>query len=234
LPMYVTHRQIVVPGELIAEGKYEVGGHVYSVGRKYYSKVLGVAEVISEEGKVRVIPLKGKYIPSVGDIVIGKIIDVGLANWVVDINSPYPAVLQVSEVFSRPIVTSKASLAKVLDIGDVIIAKVIAFDYARDPLLTIKESKLGKVTRGTLVEITPSKVPRVIGKKGSMVKMIKELLDVDLVIGKNGRILILGKDKDWEAIAALAIKKIELEAHTLGLTDRVKDYIKSLLEKEER
>ena len=114
-------------------------------------------------------------------------------------------------------------------VGDLVVAKVIAFDLTRDPLLTIKESRLGKVTKGTLVEITPTKVPRVIGKKGSMLKILKDYLNVEVVVGKNGRILVIGEEGEREAIAALAIKKIEREAHVSGLTERIKRFIEQSL-----
>ncbi len=230
MPIFVKNRQIVVPGELIADtNKYRVEGKIYSFNKKFYSKVLGVTFVDDEKKTIRVLPLKGKYIPSVGDIVVGKVIEVGLTNWTVDINSPYPAILQVTEVFSKPTQISRTELAKILDIGDVIIAKVISFDFARDPLLTIKESKLGKISKGKIVEISPSKVPRIIGKKGSMINMIKSMLDVDIIVGKNGRVVVIGKDPLREEIAVLAIKKIEKEAHTTGLTDRVKMFIEEKL-----
>ncbi|RLE61394.1 MAG: RNA-binding protein [Thermoprotei archaeon] len=230
MPVYAKNRQIVVPGELIAEtNRYEVEGKIYRKNKKIYSKVLGVVFIDEEKRNIRVLPLKGKYIPNEGDIVIGKVIEVGLTNWTVDINSPYLAVLQVTEVFSKPTQISRTELSKILDVGDIIIAKVISFDYTRDPLLTIKESRLGKVSRGIIVEIPPSKVPRIIGKKGSMVNMLKNMLDVEIVIGKNGRVVVIGKDPAKEEIAVLAIKKIEREAHTSGLTDRVKAFIEEKL-----
>ena len=215
---------------MIAEGKYKIEGAYYAIGKKYYSRVLGLTEVDNE--RVKVIPLKGKYIPRENDLVIGKIIDVGMTNWSVDINSPYTGVLQVTEVFSKPTSISRSSLSDILNVGDVILAKVIAFDFTRDPLLTIKEAKLGKVSKGTVVEITPSKVPRVIGKKGSMVNMIREVLKVNIIVGKNGRILVIGSKPEYEALAVMVIKKIEKEAHTTGLTDRIKSYISKLVNEE--
>ncbi len=152
-----------------------------------------------------------------------------MTNWTVDINSPYIGILQVTEVFSKPTSISRSSLSNILNVGDIILAKVIAFDFTRDPLLTIKESKLGKITKGTVIEITPSKVPRVIGKKGSMVNIIREVLKVNIIVGKNGRILIIGSKPENEALAVMVIKKIEKEAHTTGLTDRVKSYILKLV-----
>ncbi len=226
MPVYVENRQIVVPGELIADkNRFRVEGKVYERNGKYYSKVLGVVFVDKENKRVNLVTLKGKYIPSPGDLVIGKIVEVGMTNWTVDINSPYPAILPLTEVFSKPTSVPRSELSKILDVGDIIAAKVVAFDYARDPLITIKESRLGKIPKGLVVEVPPSKIPRVIGRKGSMINMLKELLGVELVVGKNGRIVIVGKDRAKMELAALAIKKIEREAHTSGLTDRIREFI---------
>ncbi len=224
MTVYVKSKQVVIPGEPLAYGRYEYQGPIYVVRQKLYSKVIGIVE-IEDKKKITLIPLKGKYMPKEGDVVIGKIVDIGITGWTVDINSPYKAMLPVSEVLSRPTDAAKLDLSKLLDIGDLIVAKILAFEYTRDPLLTIKESKLGKITKGTLVEITPVKIPRVIGKKGSMINLIKNTLNVEVVIGKNGRILVVGDDPLKEAWAVMAIKKIEKEAHVPGLTNRIKKFL---------
>ncbi|MCC6003250.1 MAG: exosome complex protein Rrp4 [Thermofilum sp.] len=230
MQIYVKDRQIVIPGEAIGEqGKIRIEGQVFKVGKKFYSKVLGVV-TLNEDAKIlKVIPLKGKYFPVEGHIVVGKIIDVGFTSWDVDINSPYTAVLPVSEVTSKPVTISRTDLSKILDVGDLILAKVISFDLSKDPLLTIKESKLGKIPRGVLVEIPPQKIPRLIGKKGSMISLIKDSLGIEVIVGQNGRIVIVGDDPYRVELAVLAIRKVETEAHTAGLTDRVRKFLEERL-----
>ncbi|MHB9303032.1 exosome complex RNA-binding protein Rrp4 [Thermofilum pendens] len=230
MTIHVKDRQIVAPGEFVGEqGRFRVEGQVFRVGRKYYSKVLGVVTVDEENRVVKVIPLKGKYFPVEGHIVVGKVVDIGFTSWEVDINSPYVAVLPVSEVTSRPVTISRNELSRILDVGDLILAKIVSFDLSKDPVLTIKESRLGKIPRGTLVEIPPQKVPRVIGRRGSMVSMIEDLLGVKLIVGQNGRIVVVGDDPQRVEIAVLAVRKIEAEAHTTGLTDRIKQFIEERL-----
>ncbi|RLF06851.1 MAG: RNA-binding protein [Thermoprotei archaeon] len=211
MPIRVSNGQIVVPGELVAEGRCEVLGPHFSSGRRHYAKVLSVA-VVEKPRRVRLIPLKRSYVPVEGDIVIGKVVDIGPTSWVIDINSPYMALLQVSEVFPRP-TTLQRDLSKILKVGDVVIAKVLSFDFAHDPLLTIKESKLGKVSKGLLVEIPPSRVSRIIGRKGQVVNYLRDVLDVELVVGRNGRVLVVGEDSEREAVAAYVIKRLCEEAY---------------------
>lgn len=72
--------------------------------------------------------------------------------------------------------------------------------------------------------VTPAKVPRIIGRQGSMVEMIKELTGTQIVVGQNGIVWVKGDNED---IAAEAVLKIEEKSHITGLTD----YIKVMLEK---
>ena len=178
------------------------------------------------EKKISVVPLKGRYIPQVEDRIIGKINDIGFSGWGVDINSPYPAMLPASEAIRRTRSNTKPKLSKILDVGDLILGKVIAYDRTRDPLLTIKGPGFGRITSGRIIEISPTKIPRLIGRKGSMVDMIKNETGSQIMIGQNGIVLVSNGDFELEKLAISAIHKIEREAHTEKLTDRVKEMIR--------
>ena len=170
------------------------------------------------------------YVPRIGDTVIGKIVEVGISGWVVDINSPYMALLRASDVLERGFNPRKDDLTAIYDVGDMIIAKIISYDRTQNPLLTVNERGLGKITRGQIVQITPTKIPRVIGRKGSMINVIKRETGCNIVLGQNGLILVSGRSLENERLAVMAIRKIEEEAHTSGLTDRITE----MLRKEKR
>ncbi|BEP18484.1 exosome complex RNA-binding protein Rrp4 [Pyrofollis japonicus] len=233
--IYVSPRSIVVPGDLIAEGDDVEADSVYIErrGKRFYATITGLVSVeqVDDKYKISIIPLEGAYIPKAGDIVIGLVEDIGLTHWEVDISSPYKGILTVQEALEKPFNPVTDSLKRYLDVGDYIVAKVIAFDRARDPLLTIKGKGLGRVTEGSIVEIKPSRVARVIGKKGSMVNMLMQETGCNILVGQNGRILINCPNKDIEEILVLSIKKIEAEAHTTGLTERVREFIRKEREK---
>jgi exosome complex component RRP4 len=144
----------------------------------------------------------------------------------VDINAPYFAMLRASDVVDRPFKPQTSDLPSIFDVGDLIIAQVVAYDRSRDPLLTVREPGLGKIMRGQLVEITTTKIPRVIGRKGSMVGTIKRETGCQITIGQNGLILISGKTPEDERLAVMALHKIEEESHTSGLTDRVTEMLR--------
>jgi exosome complex component RRP4 len=226
----VEPRTIVLPGDVLAVGEDVIAGSIYveRIGDKLVATIAGLAVVDEKDGKkiVSIIPLEGAYIPKPGDIVIGLVKDIGITHWEVDIASPYKGILTVQEVLDRPFNPATDSLKKYLDVGDYIVAKVLAFDRARDPLLTLKGEGLGRISEGAIVEIKPSRVARVIGKKGSMINMLMTETGCDILVGQNGRILVKCPNRELEEIVILSIKKIEAEAHTTGLTERVRALIR--------
>ena len=214
---------MVVPGTLLAEGKYNAGVNVYMEDNKFFSSIVGLAELRNET--VTVIPLRGCYIPFVDDVVIGKVVEVISTAWMLDIRSPWQGVLFAKEFLSKPLNTMKEDARSYLDIGEMVKAKVLAFDRTRNPSLTTREPELGKIQRGTVIEVDPTRVPRIIGKKGSMINLLKKESGCQIFVGQNGRVWIAGKSRDEEAVVAEAIRKIEAEAHTTGLTDRIQEYL---------
>jgi len=224
MPTFFEMRQLVTPGDLIAEGEYVAGENTYAENGKIYASRTGLVEY--DNKTVNIVALRSFYIPRVGDIVIGTIIEVGFNGWTVDISSPYLALLRASDVLSRPFKPQKDELSQVLDMGDLVVAKVVSYDRTHDPQLTVGEPGLGKITRGEIIKIIPTKIPRVIGRKGSMISMIKQETNCQIILGLNGVILITGKDIEDEQLALMAIRRIDQESHTSGLTDRVTQMLK--------
>ncbi len=223
--VYVENRQLVLPGDLLAEGEFEIQTpYIYKVDDKYYSAIIGLTSI--DENKLNIIPLEGFYLPKVGDLVIGLIIDVGITNWIVDIRAPYRAIMNASDALNRQFNPIQDDLRKYFDVGDYVLAKISVFDRVHNPVLTIKDRGLGKIVHGRIIEIQVSKVPRVIGKKRTMINMLMNETGCDIVVAQNGRIWINCSNKELEDILILALKKIEAEAHTTGLTDRTRNFIR--------
>jgi exosome complex component RRP4 len=214
--------QVVAPGELLAEGDHVLGDNAYRIGTQIFSACIGILEVDGD--RVFVVPLKGGYIPRVGDLIAGRIVDVGLSGWSVDIRAPYEAMLPASET-PGPRGPRRRDLSSTYDVGDMVLAEVLAFDRTRDPLLTVKGPGLGKVATGRVVEISAAKIPRLIGRKGSMISMLKRETECQITVGQNGVALVWGKSPENERVAVEAIYMIEREAHTRGLTDRIREMI---------
>ena len=224
MPVFYEKKQLVAPGDLLAEGDYVPGDSTYKENEKIYANRLGLVDYNGR--RVNVVALKAFYVPAPGDTVIGKVVETTPGGWVIDIKAPHLARLRASDVVERSFKPETTDLPSIFDVGDLIIANVVDSDRTRDPLLTVREPGLGKIMRGQLVEVTPTKIPRVIGRQGSMVGMIKRETGCQMTIGQNGLILITGRSPKDERLAFMALRKIEAESHTSGLTDRVTEMIK--------
>ena len=186
--IYVEDKNLVIPGQILADDEYYPGRGTFKEDGKICSSLIGLVSLRNK--KIRVIPLKSKYVPKKGDVVIGKINDVRFSMWDVDINSPYSGILPAFEVFGR----DKKELNKVYDVGDVLFLRVIDVDEVKKAKLGLKGRGLGKFKGGIIVEISPTKVPRLIGKKGSMINMIKNKTNCKIVVGQNGLVWFKGNE----------------------------------------
>jgi exosome complex component RRP4 len=213
-------RKYVVPGDKIVDGNLRPLMNVINTGGSISATRIGIAEV-GRDG-VKVIPLSGVYIPRANDIIIGKVIDHSSLSWEVDINSCFYAHLPAQDVFGRDFSPARDDMSRQLSIGDVITARIIAFDRTRDPMLTIQDKDLGKVPRGELIKISATRVPRLIGKRGSMIQTIEQSTQTRILIGQNGIVVVTGRNQEGVKLAVRAIRMVEEEAHTVNLTQRVK------------
>ena len=220
-------RELVLPGDLLDSSGAKVGEYAYERDGNVSAAVLGIKNV-SPNG-VGVIPLHGQYMPVAGDLVIGVINDIGPSNWMADINAPYPAPLHVSEV---PWKVEFGDTSRFLNIGNVVLLKVLSVDESKKIQVTMNDAGLRKIEGGMLVEISHTKVSRVIGKSGSMIQMLKNLSDCRITVGQNGRIWIDGEGEAAEVVAE-AIRMIEEEAQSHNLTEKIKAFLESKLPAEE-
>lgn len=221
--MHVENRELVIPGQLIAEGDYQLGDGVFQNEEGIRASQVGLAD--KRDKKIRVITLEGRYIPKAGDKVLGIVIDSYYAGWILDLNSPYQGNLSVSSLLQRRVDLSEESLDKFLEIGDIVEAKIQDVDKLMDLKMEVTDDEKGKISGGRLVEISPTKIPRVIGKKGSMISVLQKSGNCSLSIGQNGRIMVWGEDRESTNRVVEALLMIEKEAHTSGLTDRVKKFL---------
>lgn len=216
----MSERKVVIPGEVIFKGdQYLPGENTEKKDDGIMATRYGLAEEYN--GLVKVIPLSGVYQPRKGNVVIGKVENLTFNGWVVDIGVTENAFLPLSEV---PKYVNKNNLADVLDMGDMVIAKI--FDVNRKSSdLTVKGGKgFGRVEGGIIMQINSNKVPRVIGKEGSMINLIKEETGCEIIVGQNGFISISGSKIDDELLAKKAIMFITENSFLEGLTEEVKKW----------
>jgi exosome complex component RRP4 len=74
------------------------------------------------------------------------------------------------------------------------------------------------------MNVNSNKVPRVIGKEGSMINLIKENTKCDITVGQNGVIWISGETTEAELFAKKAIEFIIENFFVEGLTERMEKW----------
>jgi len=213
-------RPIVVPGEPLGDSKFYIPGmNTLKISDRFFATTVGIVRV---DGKrLDVISLKSFYQPRIGDLVIGIVKEPNVAGWTVDINSPFLAFLPLSEYPEKRIRLSRDNISRILETGTVITGVIKDASIFSSPVITLKGKGLGVVSSGTLLNITASKVPRLIGKKGSMLSVIERATGVRLTVGQNGRIIVHSEDSDIIAKIRNVIEMVERESHIYGLTERV-------------
>jgi exosome complex component RRP4 len=214
--MMTETREIVIPGEILGDIKEKKAGYgTFLENGKIISKFLGITKDSSDY--LSVVPLSGVYLPRRDDKIIGFITGVEKAGWVVDINAPWLAFLTISEAVDEFIDFKKTDISRFYDVNDVIYAQISDVKKA-DIHLTMRTEIARKLKGGVTIKITPSKVPRLIGKEGSMINTIKEKTGTIIRVGQNGIVWISGEKIDK---AIKAVKLIEEKSHIVGLTDEI-------------
>ena len=216
-------RKYVIPGDVVTTGPFRPEQNVILEGDKIISTTIGISEIYDDS--VKVITLTGKYIPKIDDLVIGKVNSHTSLSWELDINSCYVGFLPAQDVFGRDFSAHADELSSKLKTGDLVAARIANFDRTRDPLVTISDRDLGKIDSGDLVKISPSKVPRLIGKRGSMIQMIEMATNAAVTIGQNGWVVVSCENPEGLLKAKKAIEMVDLKAHVANLTDQIKDML---------
>ncbi|MBI4210679.1 MAG: RNA-binding protein [Candidatus Diapherotrites archaeon] len=198
-------KRLVIPGELVTEERKKLGSHVFVREGRIYSDSMGL--VNDEADFASVVPLEGKYMPQLNDVVIGVITSERFAGYGVDIGSFYPSFV------------SKKELREVLKPGSIISAKILKVNE-------MNEVDLGSIRLffgGEIIHVTPVKVPRVIGKEGSMLNAMRDGTGSNIIVGRNGRIWAKGGNID---LLRKALQKIDREAHMDNLTNRIMEFLR--------
>lgn len=212
-------RKLVIPGEIVISGEeYLPGDFTRKEGNNIISNRYGLSDI---RGRVvKIIPVSGVFEPRRGNTIIGRIDDITFNGWVIDIGGAYSAFLPLSEC---PRYINKNNIDEFASIGDVLNLKI--FSVKRGSVdLTLKSRGLGKLENGRIIKINPHKVPRVIGKEGSMINLIKQKTGTEINVGQNGYIWLKGS-LEGEKIAEEAINLIEKEASSEGLTEKIEKFL---------
>ncbi len=209
---------LVYPGMYLRELKKPSLGIGAYLRRREASRELRSAVIGAyREKSTSIYPRTGAYLPRPDDDVVGIVYSGEAGYFRVDIRSPYYALLRASE-------------DSLIEVGDVIRAKVTEFDLKINPLLSIRRlnerEEYGVIKEGIIVEVSPNKLGAILGRKLSNIQKIQDSLGVKIYPGRNGRFVISG-DLDKARVVASFLERVE-RASPLSLSKIIASRIKSL------
>lgn len=218
-----SERLLVLPGEELPVQGLQPGPGTYRVGGRIFASVLGLLQ--RKPPMVRVVPLSGRYAPHAGDTVIGIVTDVQGSFWLLDIGAARWAPLHMT---GTPWKIEFGETGQHLRVGDAVVVAVEQIENTGRIGVTMNGEGLGKLESGTLVTISPARIPRVIGKGGSMINTIMRATGCSIVVGQNGRVWVDGRPEDVARVRA-SLDMIELEGPRRGLTERIERLLSTRL-----
>ena len=199
-------KKIVVPGELLSEERKRLGGNVFVSDGKIYSKVFGISD--DENERAAVVPLEGRYNPQVEDTIIGVVSRVIHAGYIVDVNS-----------YTESFIPRSAMRNGELRVGDVIMAKVTDVNEVKEADIAFPK----RMYDGDIIPVTAVRTPRLIGKNGSMLDLLRNGTGSEIIVGKNGRVWAKGGDLE---LLRKVIFFIENNSYKNNLTKAVEGFFK--------
>ncbi|MFA5050041.1 MAG: KH domain-containing protein [Candidatus Micrarchaeia archaeon] len=193
--------KIVIPGDKISDGVLNIPlGYIQN--GKTYATVVGMMD---EEG--RYTPLESVYHPKIEDTIVGIVIESSSWGYSLNIN-----------LASKGVISSKDTRMR-LNAGDLVVGRVGSLNSFGEASLVDVENLDG----GILFEVPTSKVPRIIGRKSSMINLIRDKTKTNAIVGNNGLVWI--SDAGNVPLVTKTIEMIVANAHTSGLTDNVGKFI---------
>ncbi|OTF78704.1 exosome complex component RRP4-like protein [Euroglyphus maynei] len=158
------------------------------VEKRLVSSLAGIVEPINRLISVR--PLRTRYVGAIGDVVVGRIIDVQQKRWKVETNSRLSSILQLSSVnlpggeLRRRTSEDELLMRNYLTKGDLICAEVqTIYDDGSLGLYT-RSLKYGKLGQGLVVQVSPSMIAK------RKIHTHNLPCGIYLVLGNNGLIFI--------------------------------------------
>ncbi|XP_065861200.1 exosome complex component RRP4 homolog [Euphorbia lathyris] len=153
------------------------------------ASLCGVVERVNMLVYVR--SLRSRYKPEIGDIIVGRVVEVAQKRWKLEINFSQDAVLMLSSmnlpdgIQRRRTAVDELNMRNVFEENDVICAEVRNFQNDGSLQLQARSQKYGKLEKGQLLTVPPYLVKR---QKQHFHHLVE--YDVDLILGCNGFIWV--------------------------------------------
>lgn len=211
-----SHSDIVTPGEVITTNPQWMRGHgTYTSAQgddeDTTAIVSSLAGVISRTNKLlSVRPLRARYTPEVGDLVVGRIVEVQSKRWRVDVGSvqlaglPLSAINLPGGIQRRRTETDELAIRSFFAEGDLLVAEVQQLYADGGAVLHTRSLRYGKLRNGVFLAVTGT------GGGGGVVRSRRQVWTmevgalqskIDVVLGVNGYVWI-SKHVEDQSLAA--------------------------------
>lgn len=192
---------IVTPGEVVTTETTWMRGHGTFTAADSPTILATLAGTLLRTNKLlSVTPLRARYIPSIGDLVIGRIVEVQSRRWKVDIAAPLLAQLPLSSinlpggVLRRRTTADELQMRQYFQEGELVLAEVQSVGQSDGTaMLHTRSLKYGKLRNGMFLSVTgASGGPGVVRSKRQTFTMTMSggAGEVDVVLGVNGFVWI--------------------------------------------
>ncbi|KTW28141.1 hypothetical protein T552_02000 [Pneumocystis carinii B80] len=220
--------KIVTPGEFITDDPQFMRGHGTYTDEKniVYGSVAGTVQRVNKLISVK--PLRSRYLPEIGDLVVGKIVKVGHKRWKVDIGSKQDAILMLSSInlpggiLRRKSETDELQMRTFFSEGDLLVAEVQTFYSDGGVSLHTRSLKYGKLRNGLFIQVPSNLIMR------SNVHLYNLPNGTDVILGTNGYIWVSKHIEISLGRQGVSITRLEEEASETiysNINDEIEPYI---------
>ncbi|GKZ37434.1 exosome non-catalytic core subunit rrp4 [Aspergillus brasiliensis] len=152
---------VLTPGEIVTDDPQWMRGHGTYTNPLSTSIIATVAGTVQKTNKLlSVQPLRARYTPEIGDLVVGRIVEVQSRRWKVDVAAPLLAQLPLSAINLPGGILRRRTSADELQIrtffseGDLVVAEVQTVHSDGGASLHTRSLKYGKLRNGVFLAVT--------------------------------------------------------------------------------
>ncbi|KAI4716222.1 hypothetical protein E4T48_07604 [Aureobasidium sp. EXF-10727] len=219
-------KNIITPGEVITSDPQWMRGHgTYTNDNGDLAPIIRstLAGTLQKTNKLlSVVPLRARYTPEIGDLVIGRIIEVQSRRWKVDVAGALTAALPLSSINLPGGILRKRTSVDELNIrtffeeGELLVAEVQSLFQDGSASLHTRSLKYGKLRNGYFMAVSG------VGGGAGVVRAKRQIFtlqtssrggEVDVILGVNGYIWI-SKHVEADKNKDVSITRIEEQVST--------------------
>lgn len=217
-------RTIITPGQIVTSDPQWMRGHGTFTDSTDDTTIRStLAGTIQKTNKLlSVVPLRARYTPEIGDLVIGRIVEVQSKRWKVDVAAPLLANLLLSSInlpggaLRRRTSVDELNVRSFFQEGELLVAEVQSLFQDGSPSLHTRSLKYGKLRNGYFFAVSG------VGGGAGVVRSKRQIFtlqtrrggEVDVILGVNGYVWISKHATEVEGEKDVGVNRLEEVAST--------------------